>query len=80
MKWRRSALPLPRYVQRKPLKSGCGHFFNVPRQMRSQSTAALSTDPNVLSARIRTCNPPENVVNEQNRTKAGCHAASSFDL
>jgi hypothetical protein len=34
MKWRRSALPLPRYVQRKPLKSGCGHFFNVPTWAR----------------------------------------------
>jgi hypothetical protein len=30
MKPPRSALPLPRYVQRKPLKSGWAYFFNVP--------------------------------------------------
>ena len=27
---KRSALPLPRYVLRKPLKGGWGYFFNVP--------------------------------------------------
>jgi hypothetical protein len=30
MKPSRSALPLPRYVLRKPLKSGWAYFFNVP--------------------------------------------------
>jgi hypothetical protein len=30
MKPPRSALPLPRYVLRKPLKNGWGYFFNVP--------------------------------------------------
>jgi hypothetical protein len=34
MKPRRSALPLPRYVQRKPLRSGWGYFFNVPTWAR----------------------------------------------
>ncbi len=34
MKPRRSALPLPRYVKRKPLKSGWGYFFNVPTWAR----------------------------------------------
>ena len=34
MKPRRSALPLPRYVQRKPLKNGWGYFFNVPTWAR----------------------------------------------
>ena len=34
MKPRRSALPLPRYVQRKPLKSGWGYFFNTPTWAR----------------------------------------------
>jgi hypothetical protein len=34
MKPPRSALPLPRYVLRKPLKSGWGHFFNVPTWAR----------------------------------------------
>jgi len=27
---KRSRLPLPRYVLRKPLKSGCAYYFNVP--------------------------------------------------
>jgi hypothetical protein len=35
MKARRSALPLPRYVIRKPLKSGWGHFLNVPTWARA---------------------------------------------
>jgi hypothetical protein len=34
MKPRRSALPLPRYVQRKPLKNGWGYFFNIPTWAR----------------------------------------------
>jgi hypothetical protein len=34
MKPPRSALPLPRYVLRKPLKSGWAYFFNVPTWAR----------------------------------------------
>ncbi len=34
IKSRRSALRLPRYVERKPLKAGWGHFFNVPTWAR----------------------------------------------
>jgi hypothetical protein len=34
MKPRRSARPLPRYVQRKRLKIGYGYFFNVPTWAR----------------------------------------------
>jgi hypothetical protein len=34
MKRSRSALPLPRYVLPKPLKSGWGYFFNVPMWAR----------------------------------------------
>jgi hypothetical protein len=30
----RSALPLPRYVLRKPVKSGWAYFFNVPSWAR----------------------------------------------
>jgi hypothetical protein len=55
MKWRRSALPLPRYVQRKPLKSGCGHFFNVPTWARKAGcpvrNEALGTDYEAAVAR-----------------------------
>src|SRR5437660_261507 len=32
---RRSALPLPRYVRRKPLKGGWGYFFDVPTWARA---------------------------------------------
>ena len=35
MKRCRSALPLPRYVLRKPLKGGWGYFFNVPGWARA---------------------------------------------
>src|SRR6516162_2211368 len=35
MKPPRTALPLPRYVQRKPLNSGWGYFFNVPTWARA---------------------------------------------
>ena len=34
MKRPRSALPLPRYVRRKPLKGGWGYFFDVPTWAR----------------------------------------------
>ena len=48
MKPRRSAQPLPRYVIRKPLKSGWGHFFNVPTWARKAGcpvkNEALGTD------------------------------------
>ena len=44
----RSALPLPRYVIRKPLKSGVGYFFNVPTWARRNGcpvkNEALGTD------------------------------------
>jgi hypothetical protein len=32
---RRSALPLPRYVRRKPLRGGWGYFFDVPTWARA---------------------------------------------
>ena len=35
MKHHRSALPCPRYVLRKPLKSGWSYYFNVPTWARS---------------------------------------------
>jgi len=48
MKPRRSALPLPRYVIRKPLTSGWGHFFNIPTWARKAGcpvkNEALGTD------------------------------------
>jgi len=34
MKTSRSALPLPRYVLRKPTKGGWAYFFNVPTWAR----------------------------------------------
>ncbi len=37
MKPGRSALPLPRYVGRKALKSGWGYFFNVPTWARKNA-------------------------------------------
>ena len=49
MKAHRSALPLPRYVLRKPLKAGAwAHFFNVPSWARQAGcpvkNEALGTD------------------------------------
>ena len=48
MKPPRSALPLPRYVIRKALKMGWGHFFNVPTWARKAGcpveNEALGTD------------------------------------
>ena len=45
---KRSALPLPRYVLRKPLKEAWGYFFNVPMWARQAgcpvSNEALGTD------------------------------------
>jgi hypothetical protein len=43
LKARRSALPLPRYVLRKPLKNGAwGHFFNVPMWARKAGCPVLN--------------------------------------
>jgi hypothetical protein len=36
MKSGRSALPLPRYALRKPLKGGWGYFFNIPTWTRKK--------------------------------------------
>ena len=44
MKRSRSALPLPRYVVRKPLKGGWGHFFNVPTWAR-KAGCPLKNEP-----------------------------------
>lgn len=48
MKAARTALPLPRYVERKPLKSGWAHFFHVPSWARRAGctlrSEALGTD------------------------------------
>src|SRR5690242_5323380 len=44
----RTVLPLPRYVERKPLKSGWGYFFHVPRWAKAAGctvqSAALGND------------------------------------
>jgi hypothetical protein len=58
MKARRSALPLPRYVQRKPLKTGWGYFFNVPTWARKAGCPVmnepLGTDYEAAVARAET--------------------------
>jgi hypothetical protein len=55
MKPRRSAFRLPRYVERKPLKSGWGLFFNVPTWARKAGcpikNEALGTDYDAAVAR-----------------------------
>jgi hypothetical protein len=55
MKPHRSALPLPRYVERKPLKAGWGYFFNVPTWARKagcpMKNEALGTDYDAAVAR-----------------------------
>ena len=55
---RRSALPLPRYVQRKPLKIGWGYFFNVPMWARKagcpMKNEALGTDYDAAVGRAET--------------------------
>jgi hypothetical protein len=55
LKPRRSALPLPRYVQRKPLKNGWGYFFNAPMWARKAGSPvkseALGADYEVAVAR-----------------------------
>ncbi len=55
MKPRRSALPLARYVQRKPLKTGWGYFFNVPTWARKAGCAikneALGVDYDIAVER-----------------------------
>ena len=58
MKPRRTALPLPRYVGRKPLRIGWGHFFNVPTWARKAGcpiqNEALGTDYNAAVHRAET--------------------------
>lgn len=41
---RRSALPLPRYVERKPIKSGWAYFFHVPSWAR-RSGCGIANEP-----------------------------------
>jgi hypothetical protein len=58
MNRRRSALPLPRYTLRKPLKDGWGYFFNVPMWARKAGcqllNEALGTDYETAVARAET--------------------------
>ncbi len=58
MKPPRSAQPLPRYVQRKPLKSGWAFFFNVPTWARKAGcpvrNEALGADYDVMVQRAET--------------------------
>ena len=58
MKPRRSALPLARYVQRKPLKNGWGYFFNVPTWARKagcpMNNEPLGTDHDAAVQRAET--------------------------
>ena len=58
MKPPRSALPLPRYVLRKPVKSGRGYFFNVPTWARKAGcpvrNEALGTDYEAAVQRAET--------------------------
>jgi hypothetical protein len=56
---RRSALPLPRYVERKPLKGGgWGYFFHVPSRARKGGcpleNEPLGTDYETAVARAET--------------------------
>jgi hypothetical protein len=54
----RSARPLPRYVQRKPLRNGWGHYFNVPMWARKAGcpikNEALGADYEAAVARAET--------------------------
>jgi hypothetical protein len=58
MKPRRSALPLPRYIQRKPLKNGWGYFFSIPTWARRagcpMKNEPLGTDHNAAVQRAET--------------------------
>jgi hypothetical protein len=59
MKPPRSALPLPRYVERKPLKSGgWGYFFHVPSWAKKAGCTVqsrpLGTDYNAAVSRAET--------------------------
>src|SRR5262245_61806879 len=58
MKHARSALPLPRYVLRKPLISGWAYFFNVPIWARKAGCPVknepLGTDYEAAVARAET--------------------------
>jgi hypothetical protein len=55
MKPPRSALPLPRYTLRQPLKGGWGYFFNVPSWARKKNcpikNEALGTDYDIAVRR-----------------------------
>jgi hypothetical protein len=55
---RRSALPLPRYVLRKPLKGGWAYFFNPPSRWRAEGcpveAEALGTDYQAAVLRAET--------------------------
>lgn len=55
MKPPRSALPLPRYTLRQPLKGGWGYFFNVPSWARKKGcpikNEALGTDYDIAVRR-----------------------------
>jgi hypothetical protein len=55
---RRSALPLPRYVLRKPVKGGWAYFFNVPSWARAAGcparNEALGTDYEAAVQRAET--------------------------
>jgi hypothetical protein len=54
----RSTRPLPRYVQRKPLRNGWGHYFNVPMWARKAGcpikNEALGADYEAAVARAET--------------------------
>jgi len=59
MKLPRSALPLPRYVERKPVKAGgWGYFFHVPSWARkagcTMQSGPLGTDYNAAVSRPET--------------------------
>jgi hypothetical protein len=59
MKPPRSALPLPRHVQRKPLKGGAwGYFFNISTKARKAGcpmrNEALGTDYEIAVVRVET--------------------------
>ena len=55
MKPPRSAQPLPRYVQRKPLKSGWAYFFNVPTWARKAGCPVKNEALGGLRSRRRAC-------------------------
>src|SRR5262245_23712783 len=60
---KRSALPLPRYVRRKPLKSGWGYFFAPPTWARKDGCPlqpeALGSDYQAAVLRAETILLPQ---------------------